>query len=226
MKMNLKSLHDDIRRNNRTYDVFNYRLNNIVFNVIFSAYIAPPEIPFYRLCFNKRGSDLYLGLDVKPGYYIDTYLGDKLKILYEMLEIESGRLKPLKPSEFFAEFNKYIPITMSRISIPRLTLSKACDCEDEDLIYKEALIYWDNFPDVNGKVRHASEKNKQKTSILYPELYKDIKDKNISVRYRKTPPEDWINICFIYYIYFQILEVFITERIIKWRIKKQISEKN
>lgn len=39
---------------------------------------------------------------------------------------------------------------------------------------------WDKYPELG---KHATKENREKTRLLYPEIYEKIKDKNISVFY-------------------------------------------
>lgn len=75
MKLNLRDLHIDILKHNRTYDVFDYSHNGIQFSVMFDVDCIP-----FKLILVKKRSTQYLILDVMAGYQINTYL-DQLVIV-------------------------------------------------------------------------------------------------------------------------------------------------
>jgi len=45
---------------------------------------------------------------------------------------------------------------------------------------------WDKYPKL---CKNVSTKNREKTRLLYPDIYETIKDKNISVFYTDKNPE-------------------------------------
>ena len=176
MKLNLCDLHLDILKHDKTYDVFDYTHNGIEFSVMFDV-----NEPF-KLTFIKKRSALYLILDVSTDYEINTYLGDKLQILKDMLELKDGTTK-FSTNKFFEEFNQRIPHAISNREISKSTLSRVYNCEESEKIYIKELRDWDKYPHLE---KHATPENREKTRLLYPEIYENIKDKNISVFYTDT----------------------------------------
>lgn len=174
MKLNLHDLHVDILKHNKTYDVFDYIHNGVEFSVMFDVNCEP-----FKLTFIKKRSTLYLILDVLAGYKINTYLGDKLKILKDMLELKDGKTK-FSTNKFFEEFNQRIPHGISNEKISKSTLSKIYNCEESEKLYIKRLVDWDKHPK-SGK--NATSENHEKTRLLYPEIYERIKGKNVSVFY-------------------------------------------
>lgn len=174
MKLNLHDLHVDILKHNKTYDVFDYIHNGVEFSVMFDVNCEP-----FKLTFIKKRSTLYLILDVLAGYQINTYLGDKLKILKDMLELKDGKTK-FSTNQFFEEFNRKIPHAISNKSISKSTLSRVYNCEESEKTYIRELRDWDKYPHLD---KHATPENHEKTRLLYPEIYENIKGKNISVFY-------------------------------------------
>lgn len=174
MKLNLRDLHLDILKHNMTYDVFDYSHNGIEFNILFDVNCVP-----FKLIFIKKKSVEYLILDVMAGYKINTYLNEKLKVLKSMLELKNGKTK-FSTNQFFEEFNKKIPHTIQSKKISKITISRVYHCEESDKVYIRELRNWDKYPELG---KHATKENKEKTRLLYPEIYEEIKDKNISVFY-------------------------------------------
>lgn len=174
MKLNLRDLHIDILKHKRTYDVFEYSHNKIQFSVMFDVDCIP-----FKLILIKKRSTQYLIIDVLTGYKINTYLGEKLKVLKDMLELKDGRTK-FSTNKFFEEFNRKIPDSLQEKAISKSTISQIYQCEESEKIYIKELRNWDNYPELG---KHATKKNREKTRLLYPEIYDKIKDKNISVFY-------------------------------------------
>lgn len=176
---NLEPLYNDILKNNKTYDVFDYKHNNIDFSVLFDIQSEPN----YTLIFIKKKSDLFLELKIATDFSLNTYLGDKLAILLKMLELSYGRTR-FSTSEFFKEFNEKIPKTISQKFLSKTTLTKIYQCEEANNVYIKELRDWTQYPLLNKSVR---PENREKTRLLYPEIYESIKDKNISVFYTDKP---------------------------------------
>lgn len=174
MTLNLDDLHTDILKHNKTYDVFDYTHNKIEFSVMFDVGSNP-----FKLVFVKKKTSLYLILDVSDDYQINTYLGDKLQVLKDMLELKRGKT-PFSTNKFFEEFNKKIPKHVQNRAISRTVLCNAYKCEEKEKTNIQKLMDWDDYPHLN---KHASPENHEKTRLLYPEIYEQIKGKNISVFY-------------------------------------------
>ena len=174
MKLNLRNLHKDILRHKKTYDVFDYVHNGIEFSIMFDVNCQP-----FKLIFIKKKSLLYLILDVTVGYQINTYLGDKLQILKDMLELKNGK-RQFSTNKFFEEFNNKIPFVISEKKLSKAVLSRIYNCEESEKIYIRELRNWDQYPSLG---KHVTFENREKTRLLYPEIYECIKNKNISVFY-------------------------------------------
>lgn len=178
---NLKPLYVDILKNHKTYDVFDYRHNGIDFNVLFDTQTKPK----YTLIFIKKKSDLFLELKISQDFSLNAYLGDKLIILLKMLELSIGSTR-FSTSEFFNEFNGKILKTISQKIVSKKILTKIYQCEEANNVFIKELRDWDQYPLLKKTV---SIKNREKTRLLYPDVYESIKDKNISVFYTDTPSE-------------------------------------
>ena len=157
MKLNLRDLHIDILKHNRTYDVFDYSHNGIQFSVMFDVDCIP-----FKLILVKKRSTQYLILDVMAGYQINTYLGEKLQLLKDMLELKNGKTK-FSTNQFFEEFNKKIPHTIQNKKISKSTISRVYHCEESEKIYIRELRNWDKYPELG---KHATKENREKTRLL------------------------------------------------------------
>lgn len=173
---NLKELYKDIKRNSRTYDVFDFTKNTIAFNILFDINTAP----FKLIIFKKRSSE-YIKVDVTHGFNVHPHLSkENYDKLMNMLELQYKKGNPFSTKVFFEELNQKIPLKVSRKSIGIQKLSYIYECEEADKIYIKEIRNWDNYPHLN---KSCSHKNKEKTRLLYPEVYEQIKDKNISIFY-------------------------------------------
>ena len=164
-----------------TFDVFDYTYNGIEFSVLFDI----GSKPYFRIIFIKKRTELFLILDIKNGYYLDAFLGDKLDILKRMLEIHGGRVE-FSTNVFFSKFNEKIPSTISRKELKLITISKIYKCEESEKVYIKYLQPWDEYPWLK---KNVSPENREKTRVLYPEIYENIKEKNVSVFYTDRPKE-------------------------------------
>ncbi|WP_353050273.1 DUF6037 family protein [Bacillus sp. ISL-47] len=69
----------------------------------------------------------------------------------------------------------------------RNTIAAIYQFEEKDKVYIKEIRNWDNYPHLN---KSCSLENKEKTRLLYPDLYEEIKDKNISVFYTDKKREE------------------------------------
>lgn len=164
----------DILKHKRTYDVFDYSHNGIQFSVMFDVKCTP-----FKLILVKKRSQQYLILDVIAGYKIHTYLGEKLQVLKDMLELKNGKSR-FSTNQFFKEFNEKIPHAIQNKKISKTTISRVYHCEESEKIYIREMRNWDEYPELG---KHVTKENREKTRLLYPEIYERIKEKNISVFY-------------------------------------------
>lgn len=172
---NLKSLYVDMKNNKATFDIFEYTHRGVTLSIMFDIGCTP-----YKITIMKKRYDRFLFLDVENGFSIQTYLGEQLVILREMLEIPSGD-RQFSPKEFFNKLHEHIPSSMSKAKISKQMLSKAYRLEDGNKTLFFKLYPW------NPLVKKVSPENREKTRVLYPDLYEQIKDKNISVAYTDDP---------------------------------------
>jgi hypothetical protein len=163
--------------NRVTYDVFDYTNNNIEFSILFDIETKP----YFNLTIIKKKSDLFLTFDIENGYIIETNISkDKYNLLKRMLEINPPTSNPFSTFNFFQDINSKIPSCISRKPLSKHTIARIYSVEEPDLVYIKTLINWQAHPQSG---RHCSPENKEKTKKLYRELYEQIKDKDISVKY-------------------------------------------
>lgn len=179
MKMTkLQGLYGLMKQENHMYAIFEITYNKINLKLLFDI----STNPFSLLIVRKR-TDLYIKLDVKPYFEINTSLStENYQKLVKILELKPDKSNPFKTSNFFEELNMKIPDKIDKkyksegvINI----LQKNKGIEDNEGIYILGFIDWDKT-NTNNNVRKY---NREKTKKLYPEIYERIKDKNISVRY-------------------------------------------
>ena len=174
----LIALYKDIKSQNVTYAIFDYKHNRIQLAILFDIKTTP-----FSLLLVKKHSNQNLSFDVKKGFCIDLLLSsERYECLRRMLEIPSGSTNRFRPSEFFRELNAKIPSHIPQYKLDdsvRMAIAYSKNFEDKDKIFVRGLIDWDKIR--NGKT--YTRTNREKTRILYPNIYDKIKDKNISVSY-------------------------------------------
>jgi hypothetical protein len=186
MKLNnLAKIHSDIRNRNQTYGIFEYCTNGKKFDVFFD--VAPTP---YKLGFLLTGSKLHLWLDINKGYILnERLLSEQYHNLCIMLGLKYDPNNKFSPFAFFNQFNQVIPnfivpITSSKKNT--VILNFFPDIEETEKLYYKGSIEWDKLN--NG--RHKTQKNSDKTRLLYPEIYERIKNRNISIIYTANPKEE------------------------------------
>lgn len=174
----LKNIYIDIKNNNLTYGVFDFRTNGVDFNIFFDI----GSIPF-RLGLLPKGNNNQIWLNVLKGFEIDSNLSknDYYKLI-ELLGLKTDKNNPFSPFKFFLQFNNAIPNNIKSLNhkeIARISRS-VTSLEEEDKTVFYGLIEWDKGKTGNKR----SKENLEKTRLLLPKTYEEIKDKNISVKYR------------------------------------------
>lgn len=168
----LRSLHASMRANNVTRTQFQYRHNNVVFDVLFFTDRAP-----YKLLFGAIGHKCSFILDVRPGYDVvpvikpDSAYSD----LCRALGLTYDPANPFRPSTFLAHFAQHIPAVIESAKEPSAPVNQQADIiDDGDKVY---FSHWRN----NGNSSHVSEKNLDKTYRAFGRLISDFcLDRNIS----------------------------------------------
>jgi Family of unknown function (DUF6037) len=135
----------------------------------------------YKLIIVKKRSSLFIKVDVTYGFVINPILNrNDYNTLIEMLELTFQKGSPFLTKEFFDELNSHIPSKITNIPVDKLVIARIYDCEEKDKVYIKEIRDWSKYPHLN---KSCSKENKEKTRLLYPDLYKEIKNKNISVFY-------------------------------------------
>lgn len=178
-------LYRNLIEKNSTYCVFTYTKNNIDFDVFFDIGCDP-----FKLGFLIIKSEFQLWIDVHKGFIINTKLHQKDYLnLINILGIKYDPTNKFSTNQFFEEFNNRIPTNFRKKNKNDLIklIRRAYEIEDDDKIYYKGLIDWDK-----STTRNRRYKNLEKTRLLYPGLYNQIKNRNISVIYtaNKNESED------------------------------------
>lgn len=179
MKMNgLVDLYKSIKEQGLSYTIFDYTHNGIEFFIMFDIGTNP-----FKLLLVKKYSLLTLSLDINKGFILETSLEkEKYETLKEMLEIKKGNTNPFSTTIFFKELDSKIPKEAKKPVLDenhKSVISRVYQCEEQDKIFPFGFVDWD----YNGSKKRYTERNREKTRLLYPDIYKAIQGKNISIRY-------------------------------------------
>ncbi|EKT3972901.1 hypothetical protein SL054_001277 [Flavobacterium psychrophilum] len=173
---NLEQIYSGIKSENETYFIFPFVKNGIKFDVLFDIFKTP-----FQLHFLLKSSNLSFKVIVEKGFEIKPNL-DKAdyKNLCNVLGLKYDANNPFKPHLFFQEFNNAIPNYNKRVvKNQELLPFYKLDIEENDKLFFDGFIEWNKLK--NGK--KVSEKNLEKTRILYSEHFDYCKRENVSIRY-------------------------------------------
>ncbi|OOV25067.1 hypothetical protein BXU11_16075 [Flavobacterium sp. LM5] len=176
---NLKELYKNLKINNETYYLFHFTKNSVRFEILFDIF----QVPF-QLHFLQKDTSFSFYVIVEKGFTINEILNrGTYKELCETLKLKFETGNPFSPKSFFEEFNLKIPIYQNREKKEReLFPFYQNNIEESEKLYYDGTIEWNKIK--NGKT--VTNKNLEKTRILYPELYEWSKRENISIRYTHT----------------------------------------
>lgn len=165
-------------QNDLSYCVFEFLVNNVEFDIFYDVGVTPNKIGFLPI-----GDARQLWLDVRRGFFIDDGLtNDQYYTLVNILGLERDPYNKFKPANFFNDFNNKIPDefrvlnTRERAAI----VGRAYTVEEHLKTVYDGQYDWDEL----GVPKKRSKENLEKTRLLLPDLYLQIKDRNISVRYK------------------------------------------
>lgn len=160
-------------------DVFEYQYNNISCSCIFK----PDYQEGFSITFVKKSTGTIMKLFIKPGYDLQIN-GRDFSVFCNFFEIGRGK-GVFSMKDFINHFNNHIPIKPSDFSPEKRKLvSKVFKVEESDKVFFDYLINWDKIRAQNPNITSSrSKKNLDKTKMLYPEIYKEIKNYDISVAY-------------------------------------------
>lgn len=172
----LGPLYKRIQQNKETYAFFKFEKNGVAFHVFFDI----ASKPNYLLGFMVPGTQFNLWIDVYRGFAIDTFImKEKLVELKRILNLKFDPDSKFSTNAFFEEFNRKIPsdyIKPSKDVLHNIAIKKYKVEESESLYY----LSFRRLP----PGWHRSEKNSEKTRLLFPKIYERIKDRdNISINY-------------------------------------------
>lgn len=177
MKLNLNSLYTDIKRKKRSYDIFSFLYGNAELQVLFDTGTRP-----FQLYIIKKNSTACIRLSVAKGFILQTFLSQNdYTALTDMLGLPV-QTKGFSTKKFFTFLDQQIPDHCQNEPISKQHLAQICRCEEPDRVYLKGFTNWDEQP----SKKHVSHLNREKTRILYPDLYRKIHDKNISVIYSEV----------------------------------------
>jgi len=168
----LKELHKDMRRNGVTRTQFQYRHNQVAFDVLFFTDGSP-----YKLLFGAIGEKCCFVVNVKPGYSIDPFLQPKSAYndLCRVLGIEYDTKNPFSTAKFFRHFAEAVPHTITTTKEPKTPLNAPANLNDDgDKIF---FSHWRN----NGDSSHVTGANLEKTQKAFGiEIANFCLERNIS----------------------------------------------
>lgn len=180
---NLKPLYKIIKENNETYTTFEFKKNNLVFEIFFDI----DSIPF-QLGFIVKHSNFEMWVEVMPGFEISPII-DKTdyKKLVGLLGLIYDPNNKFSTLGFFEEFNLKIPAYGKKNKELAVYVGKSkYQIEYPDKIYFLKMMPWTS--------QHRSFKNTEKTRLLLPKLYERIKNNpHISVGYTNVENDNIIN---------------------------------
>ena len=172
---NLKPIYNEIKNNKMTYGVFPFTKNSIVFDIFFDI----GEIPF-RIGFLTKNSRFQFWKNVSKNFYLKTFLSvEDYKGLCKTLKLEYDPNNPFSSSSFFEDFNNRTPQKLPKLRKQdiRVLINKAFDIEESNKIYYCGQKDWS----LSNSGKHRTKNNLEKTRLLCPGLYQQIKEKDISV---------------------------------------------
>lgn len=140
---------------------FEFKAGKAVFDVFFFI----DENPFVLL-FGVKSANFSFELSVKKGFNIDPQLNrETYKKLCEALDLEYDPDNPFKPSNFFKEFNKFIPqsAVITQKAEPHDVGNYRTDVEEAEKIY---FLKW---RDNTKRGQNVQWRNLQKTRKLLGE---------------------------------------------------------
>lgn len=152
----LRQLHQSMIAQSINMQQFSLTVGSGSFDCLFST----REQPFIFSMTSRGGNPQFFIFDVKEGYRINTYLGNRYTDLLAVLNTGMNSKNKLQTNEFFADLNKHIPIVASRRNspLPEDIVRLRSDLEENHKPYFDTWIYWDK--------KSTGEDNKQKTLVV------------------------------------------------------------
>lgn len=150
----LKALHKDMRQNNITRTQFQYRHNQVVFDVLFFTDGSP-----YKLLFGAIGEKCCFVVNVNPGYSIAPFLQPKSAYndLCRILGVEFDPQNHFSTAKFFRHFAGAIPHAITSTKEPKPPSRTQAELNEDG--EKKFFSHWCN----NGESSHVTNVNIEKT---------------------------------------------------------------
>lgn len=179
---NLQLFHLGMKKLGVNIATFDFKYKQTIFACLFEANYEKG----FSLTFFKPISGESLKMPILPGYLVSTFIEDRDLYTYFwtffQLEARNGGFTM---QSFFERLNQSIPSTFEiNKNLDRPLISRKYDTEDKERPFFLGFINWQMLRAKNPEAKGSrSETNLEKTKLLYPQIYKAIKDYDISVRY-------------------------------------------
>lgn len=172
----LETLYKGIKENNENYFIFSYTKNQVTFEILFDVHPTPFELHFLI-----KKSNFKIKYLVEKGFVVNPILNkEEYTQLCKELNLKYDPNNRFSPNSFLEEFNISIPPFKNREKAIKELLPFYIDTiEESDKLYFNGFIEWKK----TGNGKNVSEKNLEKTRIIYPEYYEYCKRENVSIRY-------------------------------------------
>ncbi|WP_272525270.1 DUF6037 family protein [Providencia sp. PROV196] len=172
----LRQLCRDMRKNNVTKTQFEFKINQVTFDVAFFINKSP-----YQLLFGAKNHKCSFFVNVKNGFEISPIItpSSAYKDLCTALSLKYDPENPFSPKKFYAEFANKIPNQIqskNSRSIPKLTQSIT------DLNDFGVFSHWKIH-----SIQHVKTKNLIKTEKAFGrEVMEFCKNQNVSSCWKTT----------------------------------------
>lgn len=157
------------KNNSETIKLFNFSFNSKKFSLLCKTYET-------ALVFGKIGTVESFILPISSDFKTPLFLErEKFKELCHFFELKYDPNVKVKPFDIFKTIDGLLTEKLLPEDTPRKEIVRAYQLEEPENIYFGGFIHW--------KTRHVSEENRNKTKLLLPEVYEQIKNLNVSVRF-------------------------------------------
>lgn len=180
---NLKKLHWSMKQLDLLVDVFDFSYNEVDCSILFN----PDYVTGFSLTFFKKRNANILKLPVKHGYDL-TIQNENFHAFCRFFEIKRQK-GSFSIKDFFSYLNSKIPTkSFPNTSAQREIISSLIPIDDSEKLHFDHLINWEKARAKNPELKKGRDpKNLEKTRLLYPEIFQEIKDFDISVAYSSHP---------------------------------------
>ncbi|ARZ01330.1 DUF6037 family protein [Yersinia ruckeri] len=169
----LKELYKDMKRNNVSRDQFQYKHNNVTFDIILFIDDSP-----FQLLFGAIGHQCSFFVNVLQGFKISPVITPKSAYydLCKALGLTYDPANPFSTNKFFSDFALHIPSSISTKKASILPVNYQALVNDDGK--KTHFSHWKNNSDKSGNV---TDDNLKKTYDAFgAEIKNFCRRKNIS----------------------------------------------